>query len=85
MTQKVTQIHTCIAGRLRLYYTPNWQVITKDPWVMNCVQGYTIDLVRQVHQTHPPVMLKVFQSETESLSMEVLKMVAKQVISQVPQ
>ena len=83
MAQRVTQIHTCIAGRLRLF-TPNWQVITKDPWVINCVQGYTIDLVGQPHQTHPPVMLKFPQSETESLSMEVQKMVAKQVISQVP-
>ena len=36
-------IHNNIAGRLRLF-TPNWQVITQDPWVMNCfVQGYTID------------------------------------------
>ena len=44
MAQRVSQIHTCIAGRLRLF-TLNWQVITKDPWVLSCVQGYTIDLV----------------------------------------
>ena len=42
-----------LAGKLRLF-APNWQVITKDLWVMNCVQGYTIDWVGQPHQTHPP-------------------------------
>ena len=83
MAQRVAQNHTCIAGRLSLF-TPNWQIITKDQWVLNCVQGYTLDLVDQPHQTHPPVVLKFPQSETKTLNIEVEKMIAKQAVSQVP-
>ena len=72
MTQRVSKTQCLIAGRLSLF-TPNWRVITQDPWVLNCIQGYTIDLVDEPHQTHPPAELRFSQSETESLTAEAHK------------
>ena len=83
MTQTVAQTQHLIAGRLSLF-TANWRVITNDPWVLNCIQGYTIDLVGQPYQTHPPAELKFSQTETESLTAEVQKMLTKQAVSKIP-
>ena len=83
MAQRVAQNHHLIAGRLSLF-TPNWKIITKDQWVLNTIQGYTIDLVCQPHQPYPPIELKFPQAETEDLTQEVQKMLAKQAVSQIP-
>ena len=83
MTQRVAETHSMIAGRLSLF-TPNWRVITNDMSVLNCIQGYTIDLVSQPHQARPPAELKFSQAETESLTAEVQKMIMKQAVSQIP-
>ena len=83
MAQRVAQTHFLIAGRLSLF-THNWGIITKDQWVLNTVQGYTIDLVCPPHQPCPPIELKFPQAETEELTLEVQKMIAKQAVSQIP-
>ena len=83
VAQRVALDHMQIAGRLSLF-TPNWKVITKDPWVLNCIQGYTIDLTEQPIQYQPPQPLGFPLHEMESLTKEVEKMVEKQAVSQVP-
>ena len=56
----------------------------RDPWVINCIQGYTIDLVTQPIQYHAPKELTFTQEETQNLKVEVEKMIEKQAISVVP-
>ena len=84
VTQRVAETHSMIAGRLSLFMS-NWRVITNDMWVLNCIQGYTIDLVSQPHQAHPPAELKFSQAETESLTAEVQRMITEQAVSHIAQ
>ena len=83
MAQRVATKNTLIAGRLHLF-TQNWRAITQDPWVINSIQGYTIDLVSQPVQYQTPKELSFPQEETRSLTEEVVKMVEKGAISVVP-
>ena len=62
----------------------NWKVITQDQWVINCVQGYTLDLIQYPHQQQTPKELVFPQKETQSLSEEVQAMLHKQAITVVP-
>lgn len=83
MTQRVAANYSLVAGRLHLF-TPNWKAISKDPWVMNCVQGYTIDLTHPPYQNQPPKELVFQGEETKLLTEEVDKMLKKQAITPVP-
>ena len=38
-----------VAGRLQ-FFAQNWQIITQDPWVLQTIQGYEIELL-----SHPSV------------------------------
>ena len=45
-------------GRLK-YFIPAWELITQDPWVLQVVQGYKIELVTvpvQQFQPHQPCL-----------------------------
>ena len=83
MAQRVATKNTLIAGRLHLF-TQNWRAITQDPWVINSIQGYIIDLVSQPVQYQTPKELSFPQEETRSLTEEVVKMIEKGAISVVP-
>ena len=83
IAQRAALTHRQIAGRLALF-TSNWRVITKDPWVLNCIQGYTIDLTEQPTQFQSPQELRFPLHEMECLTKEVEKMLEKQAVSQVP-
>lgn len=83
IAQRVAINHTRIAGRLSLF-TPNWRALTKYPWVINCIQGYTIDLVSQPIQQQAPKELDFSQEDANNLAAEVEKMLEKQVITPVP-
>lgn len=83
MAQRVTNNHTLIAESLHLF-TPNWEVLTKDQWVINCIQGYTIDITRQPVQNHVPKELAFDHTQLENLSKEVGNTLAKQVLTPVP-
>ena len=83
MAQRVATNHTCIAGRLS-YFTPNWKILTKDPWVLNCIQGYTIEFVSQPSQCQAPKELVFTQEEAKNLTVEVEKMIQKQAVARVP-
>ena len=53
------------------------EIITQDPWALNCVKGYTINLLA------PPKELNFSKEETLNLSKEVQNMVEKIAISRV--
>ena len=83
MAQRVAASQSLIAGRLKLFLR-NWKAITNDPWVIECVQGYTIDLKGQPYQYQPPGELSFLPEETNCLSAEVTKMIDKHAITPVP-
>ena len=60
-----------------------WEIITQDPWVLNCIKGYTINLLSKPHQLAPPKELNFSKEETLNLSNEVQSMVEKNAISRV--
>ena len=79
MAQRTATSHTLIPGRLQLFL-PNWKRITADPWVINCIQGYSIDLIQEPFQHQAPKELVFSQEEMDHLTTEVEKMVKKQAI-----
>ena len=83
IAQKIAANHTLIAGRLQLFLT-NWRKTTTDPWVINCIQGYSIDLIEEPFQYQAPKELTFSQEETNLLTTEVENMVNKQAITPVP-
>ena len=54
------------------------EIISQDAWVLNCVRGYTINLLSK-----PPKELNFSKEETLNLSKEVQNMVEKNAISRV--
>ena len=81
--QQVAARQSLIAGRLKLFLS-NWRTLTNDPWVIACVQGYTIDLREQPYQYQPPRELTFPPEDTACLSKEVTKMIDKHAITPVP-
>ena len=62
-----------VAGRLQ-FFAQNWQIITQDPWVLQIIQGYEIELLSHPWQTSlpsPPVLsppqISLVQEEIISL------------------
>ena len=60
------------------HFIKNWEIISQDTWVLNCVIGYTINLLSK-----PPKELKFSKEETLNLSKEVQNMVDKNSIPRV--
>ena len=71
-----------LAGRVS-HFIKNWEIITQDSWVLNCVKDYTINLLSKPHQLAPPKELNFSKEETLNLSKEVQIMVDKNAISRV--
>jgi hypothetical protein len=54
-----------LAGRVK-HYSQNWALISNDPWVIETVQGYHIDLL-QVPFQHALPLLAVHSREQSAL------------------
>ena len=62
------------------FFLPSWERITQDPWVLEVIQGYKIELVTPpVQQSLPPVA-KLSLTQEAVLEQEVNKLLAKQAI-----
>ena len=83
VAQRLAANHSQLAGRLHLF-TDNWRVISQDPWVIDCIQGYTIDLAEQPVQSRAPWEINFPKEEADALTVEVQGMLEKQAISRVP-
>ena len=70
------------AGKVKQFLR-NWQMITSDQWVLNCVKGYEIDWVAQPSQTQMPRELVFSKTEADCLSQEVESLVQKEAISEI--
>ena len=68
-----------LAGRVK-HYSQNWALISNDPWVIETVQGYHIDLL-QVPFQHALRLLAVHSREQSALiDLEVNQMLEKAAI-----
>ena len=83
MAQRVAMTSSMIAGRLALFQK-NWECISNDPWVINCILGYAIDFAQTPYQQHPPKELTFPHEEELSLDSEVQKMLDKHAIQLIP-
>ena len=65
------------------HFLPNWQAITDDPWILNTVRGYSLELTSTPNQRHPPTPIAFDQGKSAALTTEIDKLLQKQAISQV--
>ena len=66
------------------YFIPAWELITQDPWVLQVVQGYKIELVTvpvQQFQPHQPCLSSMQETV---LNQEVEDLLEKQAVHPVP-
>ena len=70
-----------VGGRLSHYYR-NWCQVSKDPWVLETVQGYRLELQSQPQQrTHP--IFHLDSSRAEALTRAVRELMDKRAIQPV--
>ena len=75
--------HLPLAGHLK-HCISNWEIISKDPWVLETVQGFHLDLISTPHQLS--VLLTVPHSEENMalIDIEIQHMLEKEAIHVVP-
>ena len=72
-----TPLAGCIA-----YFQRNWEALTQDPWILQTVSGYRLDLCETLYQSQPPRQLHFSEAEKSCLQEEVQNMLKKQAISE---
>ena len=76
------QIGMPIAGRLAASLLKNWSKVTQDHWVLNTVQGYRLEFLREPVPSFCPKGVVTSSSQEQSLNYEeVLKMLQKGAIT----
>ena len=76
---RLSGVNAPLGGRLRFFHK-NWNMITSDPYILEIVQGYKLDLVEIPFQAFTPKPLLFFKSETELLDNEIRDLHAKNAI-----
>ena len=71
-----------LAGRLA-NHTCNWQVLTRDKWVLDTVQGYALDLISEPHQRGQPHTPQYSLEQGRLLEAEVLALLEKGAVSEI--
>jgi len=76
---------TSLGGRLP-HFKQNWAKISQDPWILQVIRGYNIELVTKPTQLKPMVGPRFSQSEALQVTIEVEAMLEKKAIEiSVPQ
>ena len=75
--------HIPLAGRLR-NCLENWTLITADPWVLETIQGYRLDLLDTPVQDHIPHSVAQTEENTKLIDLEIHQMLTKGAIHVVP-
>ena len=75
-----SHVRVTTAGRLTLFLK-NWSMVTQDQWVLNTIQGYRLELLREPVQTIRPRGVKVSTSEQSLIDEEIQKMLQKGAIT----
>ena len=69
-------------GRLK-YFQPVWQRITQDPWVLQVIQGYQLELLSTPTQHLQLTFPRLTQVEQKVLDQEVQELLDKQAVHQI--
>ena len=75
--------HLPQVGRVK-HCLVNWQIICKDPWILQAIQGYQIDFTSPPCQTKPPQGIIHTQEESSLIENEVQELLTKEAIHSVP-
>ena len=67
---RLSGVNAPLGGRLRFFHK-NWNMITSDPYILEIVQGYKLDLVEIPFQAFTPKPLLFSKSETKLLDNEI--------------
>ena len=68
-----------LAGRVK-HYSQNWALISNDPWVIETVQGYHIDLLQVPFQHALPLLAVHSREHSALIDLEVNQMLEKAAI-----
>ena len=71
-----------VAGRLQ-FFAQNWQIITQDPWVLQTIQGYKIELLSHPRQTSLPSPSLLSPPQTSLVQEEIISLLQKGAIIEV--
>ena len=74
--------HLPVGGRL-MHFVTNWQKITKDPRVLEAIEGYKIEFHSEPAQGKPPGPVCLDQEQTQAMTQEIQELQKKGAISQV--
>ena len=61
-----------------------WQNLTSDPWILNVVSGYQLDLESEPCQTYIPHPLKLSHDEQKALDEEILHFIKTGIVEDCP-
>ena len=73
----VSLITTPVGGRLPLFIH-NWEILTKDPWVLTTVRGYHLPLCQWPTQEAVPVTFMLDSKKEEALAEEISNLEVKE-------
>ena len=72
--------HLCtleqLAGRPS-HFASNWEIVTKEQWVLNTVRGYRIQFASDPHQSRRPHPVRFNQSQGKLIKQEVEELLFK--------
>ena len=77
------QVQHSLAGRLECF-AKNWELITRDRWVLDTIQGYHIELMSEPYQHSRPHPPHYNQEQTSLIVEEIGDLLQKGAISEVP-
>ena len=66
----------CLAGRLS-HYTHNWEHITQDRWVLQAINGYSLELTQTPQQMRQPQAIQCSIEEHAKITQEVSDLLIK--------
>ena len=69
------------AGKLQ-HFLVNWQAISSDPWILNCISGYRLEFVSKPIQSCLPHPIHFSDSDFVALDNEVSEMLLKGAIAE---
>lgn len=72
-----------VGGRIK-YFVENWQVLTSDPWILECVQGVKLEFCQTPPKQIQPPSLFFNQEKCSMITKEVKSLLDKKAIFQIP-
>ena len=76
---RLSEANVPLGGGLRFFHK-NWNMITSDPYILEIVQGYKLDLVEIPFQAFTPKPLLFSESKTDLPDNEIRDLHAKNAI-----